>query len=86
MSTNNTDSTNSEYPLLNDALQNHLTGCAQCQMGTEMGTPVPNLNKSGKVPLCQEWFRIISDYAQHEGQVNNIVARDEYGNEAWHHE
>jgi hypothetical protein len=44
--------------------------------------PVPNLNKVGQRKLCQEWFRILGDYAQTEGRLNNVVAHDEYANEA----
>lgn len=78
---NNTDSMNSEYPQLNDALQNHLIGCEQCLKTLEQN-PVPNLG--GKSEHCPEWFKIIREWSQNEGKVNNIVARDEFGNEAWH--
>jgi hypothetical protein len=72
------DGTGEEYPPLNDVLQNHLTGCKFCQS---------SLNKrpvamGGKPNLCSEWFAILADYAQMEGKVNNVVARDEYGNAA----
>lgn len=80
----NTDSTNSESLPLNDVLQNHLTGCEQCQSSVREGErPVANVNGTPK--LCAEWFRIIREWSAYEGKVNNIVAHDEFGNEAFHH-
>jgi hypothetical protein len=73
------DFTGTEFPSLNDVLQKHLAGCNICQSSLDM-KPVPNLG--GTPRLCSEWFEIISDYAQYEGEVNNVVARDEFGNEA----
>lgn len=32
--------------------------------------------------LCSEYWSIIQDFADREGEVNNIVAMDEYGNPA----
>lgn len=80
------DFTSSEYPPLSDVLANHLTGCEQCKQASEQARPVPNLNPFGQMTtkLCPEWFKIIAEYAKQEGKVNNIVARDEFGNEAYH--
>ncbi len=65
---------------LNDVLQEHLTGCRQCQEATQ-GKPIGNL--AGQTcRLCSEWFRIIREWADKEGEVNNVVAHDEYGNPA----
>lgn len=77
-SMNDTDFTHSEYPPLSDVLQKHLTGCEQCQSSLEKKPA-----RLGENPvLCSEWFNILRDYAQTEGQVNNIVAHDEYANNA----
>lgn len=78
-STSDTDFTSSEYPPLSDVLQKHLTGCSQCQ---ESLSKKPVANLGGVAVLCSEWFAILRDYAQHEGEVNNIVRHDEYGNYA----
>lgn len=80
-SSSDTDFTSSEYPPLSDVLHDHLTGCEQCQNSLK-GKPVPNLNPTGSVTVCSEWFQILRDYAEREGRVNNIVRHDEYGNYA----
>lgn len=77
--TSSTDFTSAEYQPLADVLENHLTGCEQCQQSLK-AKPVPNLG--GKPSLCPEWFGILRDYANYEGQVNNVVRHDEFGNYA----
>lgn len=76
-STNDTDFTSSEYPPLSDVLEKHLTGCQQCQ---ESLSKRPIANLGGGTVLCSEWFAILRDWAQREGEVNNVVAHDEFGN------
>ncbi len=68
-----------ERPLLNDVLEKHLNGCPICldNLGRK---PVPNMG--GSQTVCSERLSIIQQWADTEGRVNNIVARDEYGNEA----
>jgi hypothetical protein len=80
---NQSNFTSKEYPPLNDVLLMHLNGCEKCQESLK-DKPVPNVRLMGMRPskLCSEWYEIIEDYAQYEGQVNNIVSHDEYGNEA----
>lgn len=70
--------TSEEFPPLSDVLTAHLNGCETCQASLKQ-KPIGNLQ--GNSPLCSKWFGIISDYAQFEGKVNNVVARDEFGNE-----
>jgi hypothetical protein len=36
--------------------------------------------------LCGEWFAIIQEYAQYEGEVNNVVAHTETGTQAYKQE
>jgi hypothetical protein len=72
------DGTTPEYPPLNDVLQAHLKQCARCSESLKR-KPV---GLGSKPALCSEWFRIIDEWADQEGKANNIVAHDEYGNEA----
>lgn len=74
------DSTTKENPLLSDVLEAHLQECRRCR--PEKRAPIPNLNPGGGSSLCSEWFEIIRQYAVFEGVVNNVVAHDEFGNEA----
>jgi hypothetical protein len=67
-----------EYPQLNDELSEHLDGCETCQAGVK-AKPVAI---AAKPQLCSKWFAIIQKWADKEGAINNIVAHDEYGNEA----
>lgn len=68
-----------ERPPLNVAITAHLNGCGVCQANLKR-KPVPNLG--GSPTLCSELLDIHRIYAEWEGEVNNIVARDEYGNSA----
>lgn len=78
---NSSDGIVRAYQPLGDILQEHLTGCAQCQASLSR-TPTPNLNPTGTTGLCSKWFQIIREWADEEGKVNNVVAEDEYGNQA----
>jgi hypothetical protein len=64
---------------LSDVLANHLNGCGLCQ---ENLTRKPIANLGGSKTVCSERLTIIAEWAATEGRINNIVARDEYGNEA----
>lgn len=68
-----------EFPPLNDVVQAHLKGCAMCERNSK-AKPIPNLG--GSKLLCSELLNIYQEYAEYEGKVNNVVARDEFGNEA----
>lgn len=63
-----------------DVVTEHLTGCARCQ---ELQTkpPVANLNPLG-MGVCSDLLAIFQWYADYEGEVNNVVNHDEYGNYA----
>lgn len=77
------DSTNTEYPPLSDVVNAHLTGCLVCQDNMKK-KPVPNVLPpvaQDKI-TCSSLLAIYKRYADYEGRVNNIVAHDEYGNEA----
>lgn len=73
------DGTTTEYPPLSDVVTAHQNGCETCQQNRER-KPIPNLG--GSPTLCSELIGIFQQYAQREGEVNNIVAHDEYGNAA----
>jgi hypothetical protein len=77
--TNDSDSTSTENPPLHDRLTDHLANCSECQATIKSKTPlgIGTISKH-----CSEYQRIISEWAEHEGAVNNIVAHDEYGNQA----
>lgn len=63
-----------------DVVADHLAGCLLCQVIQEKG-PVPNLNPHG-TNVCSDLQAIFQWYADYEGEVNNIVNHDEYGNYA----
>jgi hypothetical protein len=70
-------STSEEFPPLGELLRKHLEKCSVCQSRIQT-TP----NGLGMVSrLCFEYQDIIADWADREGQANNIVNHDEYGNE-----
>lgn len=75
------DGTNTERLPLSDVLASHLTGCEQCQ-GTLKRKPVANLAGAGVDQHCEVYWTLILEHAEWEGRVNNVVAHDEYGNEA----
>jgi len=70
---------NTERPPLNDVLTKHLNGCPICQDNLSR-KPIPNMGGSRLV--CSERLRLIQEWADAEGRANNIVAHDEYGNQA----
>lgn len=63
-------------PSLSELISAHLAKCSHCQ---ESAKPVGLGQVTG---LCSEYWSIIQDFADREGEVNNIVAMDEYGNPA----
>lgn len=72
------DSSTGERRPLHDVLNEHINGCLNCQ---EISQKPPNgLGQSSR--HCFEYQDLIQDWASLEGEVNNIVAHDEYGNEA----
>lgn len=81
------DFTGKEYPPLSDVLEAHLRKCERCQASLT-AKPVPNVLQPHmtRTRLCGEWFAIIQNYAQYEGEINNVVARTETGAEAYHQE
>lgn len=63
-------------PLLADILSLHLTLCSSCQ---------PDARPAGlgqRNALCDGYWELVQRWADHEGEVNNVVAHDEYGNDA----
>lgn len=79
-SVSDSDFTGAEYPPLSDVLEKHLASCDTCKRSLDKK---PQGNLQGTNPqLCSEWYALIVDYAQREGEVNNIVAHDEYGHDA----
>ena len=72
-------STSTDGPSLHEKLSTHLANCSECQATIKSTTPlgIGTLSK-----LCSEYRRIISEWADTEGMVNNVVAHDEYGNRA----
>jgi hypothetical protein len=63
-------------PLLADLLSLHLTLCSNCQPDQR---PV---GLGGKSRLCSGYWELVQKWADREGQLNNVVAHDEYGNQA----
>lgn len=61
-----------------DVVSEHTMKCSKCL--DAMGKPpVPNLNPLG-MGVCSELLGIFQWYANYEGEINNIVNHDEYGN------
>lgn len=72
------DSSTGERKPLHDVLNEHINGCQNCQE-TSQRKP----NGLGQISrLCFKYQDLVQDWAELEGLVNNIVAHDEYGNEA----
>lgn len=65
---------------LNERLSEHLENCSKCQTVTEGG--LRPIGFGMRTPLCSEYQDIVAVWAEQEGQVNNIVAHDEFGNQA----
>lgn len=72
------DSTTGERLPLNDVLNEHLSTCQICQ--EDMTRRPKGLGQISR--LCFEYQDIIQDWSRLEAIVNNIVAHDEFGNEA----
>jgi hypothetical protein len=63
---------------LHEQLASHLETCSECQQ-----TLIQRPAGMGTVTqLCSSYQDIITVWAEKEGRVNNIVAHDEYGNQA----
>lgn len=63
-------------PLLADILSLHLTLCSSCK---------PDARPAGlgqRSALCDGYWQLVQRWADREGKVNNVVAHDEYGNQA----
>lgn len=71
-------SMNSEWPPLNDAVRAHLEECSKCQEALQ--TKPVGLGQ--QTMFCSDYWRIFALYAEREGQINNIVGHDEFGNQA----
>lgn len=65
-----------EITLLSDRITDHIAHCSECHPSDR---PVALGQESG---LCEGYWDMVEAWARDEGYVNNIVARDEYGNEA----
>jgi hypothetical protein len=76
---NDANSTSGVSHSLNDAVQEHVNSCSQCSKLIKSLRPI---GLGATSPLCSEYWRIIREWSDTEGYVNNIVAHDEYGNEA----
>lgn len=68
-----------ESQLLNDVVREHQNGCKQCRENLKR-RPIPNLG--GNSNICSDLTEIFQSWADYEGGKNNVVACDEYGNEA----
>lgn len=73
------DSTNTEYPPLNDVVVAHVKECPICQINLTK-SPIANVNP-GRV-VCSDLLQIFQIYADYEGRVNNVVDHDENGTQA----
>lgn len=63
-------------PLLVDLIAEHFSSCHVC---TPSERPVSMGQESG---LCDDYWRMVEAWARNEGHLNNVVAQDEYGNQA----
>lgn len=63
-------------PLLTDLIRDHFSSCKECNPNSR---PVSLGQESG---LCADYWTMVQDWAQNEGHLNNVVAHDEFGNDA----
>jgi hypothetical protein len=71
-------STFSEDQPLHERLARHLENCSKCQASL-----IKRPMGFGTVTdLCSDYQAIIAEWANREGEVNNIVDHDEFGNKA----
>ena len=61
---------------LAEVLAEHLTHCSSCQPDQR---PV---GLGGESHLCGVYWDLVQEWSDREGQLNNVVAHDEYGNNA----
>lgn len=73
-----TNSMSQDSPSLHEMLSEHLQTCKDCQAQIEQKPK--GLGQASQ--FCFKYLAIIARWADNEGEVNNIVAHDEYGNEA----
>lgn len=67
-----------ESPSLHDVLSAHIKTCSACQ--DAMQTRPRGIGMRSN--LCSDYQALIQAWADTEGRVNNVVAHDEFGNEA----
>jgi hypothetical protein len=63
-------------PTLGELLADHLAHCSSC---------VPDqrpVGLGGESLLCGVYWDLVQEWSDREGNLNNIVAHDEYGNDA----
>jgi len=73
-----TDSTFSDSQSLGVSLARHLETCSEC-----IETFLHHPTGFGSVTqLCSEYQSIIAEWANREGEINNVVDHDEFGNQA----
>lgn len=75
---NDSLSTSSDNVPLHESIMAHLQTCSQCR---KTSRALPN-GLGMKSQFCSEYLDIFRQWAKEEGEVNNIVAHDEYGNQA----
>lgn len=54
----------------------HLNNCSKCN------PPFKPIKLGEKAGFCSDYWDMIAEWSDREGQVNNVVAHDEYGNQA----
>lgn len=74
------DSMFSDTRPLGDQLNEHLENCSECAKRTEGKTRPAGFGMTS--PFCSTYQDIIAVWAEKEGQINNIVDHDEFGNRA----
>lgn len=65
---------------LHEQLADHLENCSECQASLQARTKPMGFGM--KTTLCSRYQDIVAVWAEMEGRKNNIVAHDEYGNQA----
>lgn len=75
-----TDSTSSGDRPLSELLSEHLRTCSDCQPVIESKTRPYGFGMVSR--LCFKYQDIIATWSDKEGEINNIVAHDEFGNQA----
>ena len=74
--TGSSEKPNQEITDIAEMVREHLTFCSDCQ------PPFKPVGLGMKAGFCAAYWDMVRSWADQEGRLNNVVAHDEYGNDA----